>query len=137
MASPLYELTKSHLFYEPLAKLQSKVERSWQTLIVSNVSAWIRRRGASALHLGQNSATTRPLGLPMARPLPCGSAGRAWRLQWVGGTKLGSQQQTHQLPHRQRQNAEHQMAQHLGMTAYAHMTTPKVVLEATIDALDA
>ena len=49
---------------EPLAKLPSKVERSWRTLIVSNVSAWIRRRGV----LG---ASPRPEFSDHEAPLAC------------------------------------------------------------------
>ena len=87
------------------------------------------------LHLGHNPATMRPLGLCMARPLPYIPGGRVQRPQQLDGTRSVSGQQPYPLRHRQRKNAEPQVAQHLGVTAHTYLTTAKVVLETTLDAL--
>ena len=53
-----------------------------------------------------------------------------------GGSKSVSVQQAHQLRHRQRHNAEHQVAQHLGVTSQADLASAELVLETTLDTLD-
>ena len=58
------------------------------------------------------------------------------RLQEVRGGTKSVVQQAHQLRHRQRHHAEHQVAQHLGVTSHADLATAELVLETTIDTLD-
>ena len=80
----------------------------------------------------------------MSKPVRCGPA-ETGRLQEVrGGSKSVSVQQAHQLRHRQRHNAEHQVAQHLGVTSQADLASAELVpesssgqaLETTLDTLD-
>ena len=72
----------------------------------------------------------------MSKPVRCGPA-ETGRLQEVrGGNKSVSVQQAHQLRHRQRHHAEHQVAQHLGVTSHADLASAEFVLETTLDTLD-
>ena len=52
-----------------------------------------------------------------------------------GGGRSVSVQQAQQLRDRQRHHAEHQMTQHLGMAAHAHVATAEFLLETTALAL--
>ena len=72
----------------------------------------------------------------MSKAVRCGPAETGGLQEVRGGSKSVSVQQAHQLRHRQRHNAEHQVAQHLGVTSQADLASAELVFETTLDTLD-
>ena len=109
------------------------------------IMAWCERQGVDyVLGLARNARLQKRIDKALRksrrRCATTVTASPAWSLwpagRYLGETRSGSVHEAQQLVHDQRQDAEHQVAQHLAVPAHVYLTGAEFVLQPTVDALD-